>query len=210
MNRINYDKAMQEIIKKEKESGHVPALLLHSCCGPCSSAVLERLTTDFELTVFYYNPNIYPEEEDHKRVEEQERLINAFPAVYPIRFIAGEYIPADFYKTVNGLEKEPEGGSRCLECFRLRLREAAEKAQELHMDYFTTTLTVSPLKNAEVLNALGEEIARDYEGLSFLPSDFKKRNGYKRSCELSAEYDMYRQDYCGCVFSMRERHPDAE
>lgn len=210
MNRINYDKAMQEIIKKEKESGHVPALLLHSCCGPCSSAVLERLTTDFELTVFYYNPNIYPEEEYHKRVEEQERLINAFPAVYPIRFIAGEYIPADFYKTVNGLEKEPEGGSRCLECFRLRLREAAEKAQELHMDYFTTTLTVSPLKNAEVLNALGEEIARDYEGLSFLPSDFKKRNGYKRSCELSAEYDMYRQDYCGCVFSMRERHPDAE
>ncbi|MBQ6362165.1 MAG: epoxyqueuosine reductase QueH [Lachnospiraceae bacterium] len=201
---------MQEIIKKEKESGHVPALLLHSCCGPCSSAVLERLTTDFELTVFYYNPNIYPEEEYHKRVEEQERLINAFPAVYPIRFIAGEYIPADFYKTVNGLEKEPEGGSRCLECFRLRLREAAEKAQELHMDYFTTTLTVSPLKNAEVLNALGEEIARDYEGLSFLPSDFKKRNGYKRSCELSAEYDMYRQDYCGCVFSMRERHPDAE
>ena len=210
MNRINYDKVMQDIIKREKESGQVPALLLHSCCGPCSSAVLERLTPDFELTVFYYNPNIFPEEEYYKRVEEQERLINAFPAVYPIHFMAGEYIPADFYKAVNGLEKEPEGGARCRECFRLRLQEAARKAHELEMDYFTTTLTVSPLKNAAVLNALGEEIARDYEGLAFLPSDFKKRNGYKRSCELSADYDMYRQDYCGCIFSLRERHPETE
>ena len=124
--------------------------------------------------------------------------------------MAGEYIPADFYKAVNGLEKEPEGGARCRECFRLRLQEAARKAHELEMDYFTTTLTVSPLKNAAVLNALGEEIARDYEGLAFLPSDFKKRNGYKRSCELSADYDMYRQDYCGCIFSLRERHPEAD
>ncbi len=200
---------MQEIITKEKESGHVPALLLHSCCGPCSSAVLERLTPDFELTVFYYNPNIYPAEEYYKRVEEQKRLINAFPAVHPIHFVAGDYFPADFHEAVKGLEKEPEGGARCRECFRLRLQEAARTAHELHMEYFTTTLTISPLKNAAVLNALGEEIAEGYEGLSFLPSDFKKRNGYKRSCELSAEYGMYRQDYCGCVFSLRERHPEA-
>ena len=208
MNRINYDKVMQEIIQKEKEPGHVPALLLHSCCGPCSSAVLERLTPDFELTVFYYNPNIWPEEEYYKRVQEQERLIRSFPAVNPIHFLAGEYIPADFYQAAKGLEDAPEGGARCRECFRLRLTEAARKAAELQMDYFTTTLTVSPLKNAEVLNAVGEEIAADYPGLRFLPSDFKKRNGYKRSCELSAEFGMYRQDYCGCIFSYRERHPE--
>lgn len=181
-----------------------PSLLLHSCCAPCSSYVLEYLSDYFEITVFYYNPNIYPEEEYTKRVEEQKHLIANMPTRYPVHLIEGKFDPKEFYDAVRGLEKIPEGGERCHACFQLRLEETARLAAEQHFDYFTTTLTISPLKNAQKLNEIGEALAQEYQIL-WLPSDFKKKNGYKRSVELSAEYGLYRQDYCGCVFSKRER-----
>lgn len=211
-NKINYQKELGKVLSREKE--RIPTLLLHSCCAPCSSYVLEYLAQYFSITVFYYNPNIYPEEEYEKRVEEQRRLIremNAKNRIAPdeiqkqeIRFCAGRFDPQEFYHAVKGLEKIPEGGERCHACFRLRLTEAAKIAKEGNYDYVTTTLTISPLKNAEVLNAIGREAA-DTCGVTWLPSDFKKKNGYRRSVELSAEYGLYRQDYCGCVFSRQER-----
>ncbi len=184
--------------------GRVPTLLLHSCCAPCSSYVLEYLSHFFSITVFYYNPNIYPEEEYFRRVEEQKRLVSEMPLPRPVRFLEGYFDPSEFYEAVRGKEHIPEGGERCLACFRLRLDAAARLAAEQSFDYFTTTLTISPLKNASALNEIGETLAAEY-GARWLPSDFKKRNGYKRSVELSAEYGLYRQDYCGCVFSKRER-----
>ena len=196
---------MEREIQRFEKEGRVPRLLLHSCCGPCSTACMERLTEHFDVTVFYYNPNIYPEEEYLHRVAEQERLIAAFPHTHPLHFMAGEYHPEDFYSAVKGLEKEPEGGARCIRCFELRLRATMEAAREGGFDYFTTTLSISPLKNSEDLNRVGEALAQEMEthDLRYLVSDFKKKNGYARSCELSAEYGMYRQDYCGCVFSLR-------
>ena len=178
--------------------------MLHSCYAPCSSYVLEYLSDYFEITVFYYNPNIYPEEEYCKRVEEQRHLIEQLPARYPIHLIEGHFDPKEFYQAVHGLEHIPEGGERCHACFALRLEETARLAQQRNFDYFTTTLTISPLKNAAKLNEIGEAMAEKY-GLHWLPSDFKKKNGYKRSTELSAEYGLYRQDYCGCVFSKKEQ-----
>ena len=201
--RQNYQKQLEAVIEKNQSEGRVPTLFLHSCCAPCSSYVLEYLSSYFKITVFYYNPNIYPEEEYEKRVEEQQRLIAALPAKYPIRFVTGAYEKERFYEAVRGLEKTGEGGGRCFACFRLRLSEAARLAAEGGYDYFTTTLSISPLKNAEKLNEIGtEEGAR--AGVSYLPSDFKKKNGYKRSIELSADYGLYRQNYCGCVFSLQE------
>ncbi len=187
-----------------------PSLLLHSCCAPCSSYVLEYLSRYFRITVLYYNPNIYPEEEYFRRTEEQQRLIREMPLPNPVQFLEGRFEPAEFYTAIRGLEHIPEGGDRCRACFRLRLDEAARIASERGFDYFTTTLTISPLKNAAALNEIGEALADEY-GVRWLPSDFKKKNGYKRSIELSAEYDLYRQDYCGCVFSKREReHQKAD
>ena len=182
----------------------MPTLLLHSCCAPCSSYVLEYLSQYFAITVFYYNPNIYPEEEYDKRVREQQSFIRCFPAKHPISFVEGDFDQARFYEAVRGLEQEPEGGRRCEVCFRLRLEEAAKMAVQLGMDYFTTTLSISPLKNAQKLNEIGEELSEMYK-IPHLPNDFKKKGGYKRSVELSAEYDLYRQNYCGCVFSKQER-----
>ena len=211
MNNIkrNYQKELEAVLKKlPKEEEKVPTLLLHSCCAPCSSYCLEYLSDYFEITIFYFNPNIYPEEEYRKRVEEQKRLAKELPARHPIHVIEGTYEPKQFYEAVKGLEKIPEGGERCFACFALRLKEAARLASERGFDFFTTTLTISPLKNAEKLNEIGEELAEQY-GVRWLPNDFKKRNGYKRSTELSKEYDLYRQDYCGCIFSYRERHPEA-
>lgn len=202
MNRRNYQKELEKIIERVKSESRVPRLLLHSCCAPCSSYVLEYLSQYFEITVFYYNPNISPAEEYEKRVEEQQHLIASLPAVHPIHFEAGVYEPERFYQVSRGHEKDPEGGERCFLCYRLRLEEAAKLASQGGYDYFTTTLTISPLKNAQKLNEIGEELAGIYQ-VSHLPSDFKKKNGYKRSVELSAEYDLYRQDYCGCVFSRR-------
>ncbi|MGN8799484.1 epoxyqueuosine reductase QueH [Candidatus Merdisoma sp. HCP28S3_D10] len=204
MNKINYQKELDKVIEVLQRQGRVPRLLLHSCCAPCSSYVLEYLSRYFEITVFYYNPNIYPPEEFGKRVEEQKRLIAQLPAEHPISFLDGPYEPERFYEMARGLDQVPEGGERCFKCYRLRLTETAEMARAGKYDYFTTTLSISPLKNAEKLNEIGGQLAKDY-GVDYLYSDFKKRNGYKRSTELSREYGLYRQDYCGCVFSMRER-----
>ena len=177
-------------------------MFLHSCCAPCSSYVLEYLSEYFEITVFYYNPNIYPKEEYLKRVAEQQKLIASMPTKHPVHFLEGDFEEQRYYEAVRGLEKEPEGGGRCQACFRLRLEETAKRAAQMQADYFATTLTISPLKNAAVINEIGEELAGKY-GVSWLPSDFKKKNGFKRSGELSKEYGLYRQDYCGCVFSRR-------
>lgn len=204
MNKINYQKELDKVIEVLQRQGRVPRLLLHSCCAPCSSYVLEYLSRYFEITVFYYNPNIYPPEEFGKRVEEQKRLIAQLPAEHPISFLDGPYEPERFYEMARGLEQIPEGGARCFKCYRLRLSETAEMARAGKYDYFTTTLSISPLKNAEKLNEIGGQLAKDY-GVDYLYSDFKKRNGYKRSTELSREYGLYRQDYCGCEFSAKAR-----
>ena len=178
----------------------MPRLLLHSCCAPCSSYVLEYLSKYFEITLYYYNPNIYPIQEYMKRVKEQEKLISEMKFVHPVLFRTGPYEPDEFFRIAKGLEKVPEGGERCFKCFDLRLREAAKVASAGRYDYFTTTLTISPLKNADKLNEIGEKLAKEYR-VAFLPSDFKKKDGYKRSVQLSEEYGLYRQDYCGCIYS---------
>lgn len=195
---------MENIIDGHKRAGEVPSLFLHSCCAPCSSYVLEYLSEYFKITVFYYNPNIYPDSEYYKRVEEQKYFIEVFPAKNKINFLEGNFDKERFYEISKGFENIPEGGERCFRCYELRLEETARLAAENHMDYFTTTLSISPLKNADKLNEIGQKIADKY-GISYLFSDFKKKNGYKRSTELSKEYNMYRQDYCGCVFSLKER-----
>ena len=207
MNNIkrNYQKELEAVLKKlPKEEEKVPTLLLHSCCAPCSSYCLEYLSDYFEITIFYFNPNIYPEEEYRKRVEEQKRLAKELPARHPIHVIEGTYEPKQFYEAVKGLEKILEGGERCFACFALRLKEAARLASERDFDFFTTTLTISPLKNAAKINEIGEQCPKECNAV-WLPTDFKKKEGYKRSIELSAEYGLYRQDYCDCVFSQRER-----
>ena len=209
MNKRNYQRELDDLIQKLEADGEVPTLLLHSCCAPCSSYVLEYLSQYFKITVLYYNPNIYPESEYRYRAEEQKRFISMLPVKHPISFMEGDYIPKDFYQTVKGLEHIREGGERCFACYRLRLAEAANAAKKSGLDFFATTLTISPLKNAQKLNEIGEELADTYH-VRWLPSDFKKKNGYKRSTELSHEYGMYRQDYCGCVFSLRERHPEIK
>ena len=195
---------MEQIIRQNEREKRVPKLLLHSCCAPCSSYVIEYLSSYFSITVFYYNPNIYPDEEYEKRVKEQKRFIETFPAKYPVDFVSGTFDKERFYETVRGYEQEKEGGERCFRCYRLRLEETAKLASRMQADYFTTTLSISPMKNAAKLNEIGEELAQQYH-VPYLPSDFKKKNGYKRSVELSALYGMYRQDYCGCVFSRQER-----
>ena len=202
MNVINYDKEMQNIIERLGEK--TPRLLLHSCCGPCSSYCLEELDPYFLLTVFYYNPNIDTEEEYVKRQNEQKRFIAEHPWKHPVDLVENEYDKASFGEIAKGREMIPEGGERCFACYRLRLEKTARYAKEHGYDYFATTLTVSPLKNADVLNKIGMELGSRY-GVAFLPTDFKKRNGYVKSVEISKKYDMYRQDYCGCVYSKEER-----
>ena len=205
----NYHAETEDLISAHQARGEVPTLFLHSCCAPCSSYVLEYLSQYFRITVFYYNPNIYPDEEYFHRVKEQQAFINRFPAKHPIDFVEGDFDKEAFYAAVRGLEQLPEGGERCFICYELRLREAAKYARARGMDYFCTTLSISPLKNAEKLNEIGQRLAKEYD-VNYLPSDFKKKNGYKRSVEISREYGMYRQDYCGCVFSMRERREKTE
>ena len=211
MNKINYQKKTDEILESIAGSGAVPTLLLHSCCAPCSSYVLEYLRRYFCITVFYYNPNISFMEEYRKRAAEQKRLIEAYNREkkgYPIEITEGAYESERFLETVRGLEKCPEGGERCFRCYELRLRETAKRAAEGRFDFFCTTLSISPLKNAGKINEIGQALALEY-GVSWLPSDFKKKDGYKRSLELSAEYGLYRQNYCGCAFSVREREGSA-
>ena len=198
MNKINYQKELDKITEKIGEKK--PKLFLHSCCAPCSSYVLEYLTKYFDITLFYFNPNISLEEEYIKRVNEVKRLVAEMPCCKDVKVIEGRYDSREFFEYVKGLENEREGGARCIKCFELRLEETAKLAKENGADYFCTTLTISPLKNAENLNAVGRKMAEKY-GVKWLPSDFKKREGYKRSIELSAEYNLFRQNYCGCIFS---------
>lgn len=202
--KMDYQKELDKIINGLAADESHPKLLIHSCCAPCSSYVLEYLSSYFDITIFYYNPNIYPEDEYIRRVDEQKNLIKAMPLKSSVKFIQGEYFPENFYETVKGYETEPEGGKRCFLCYGMRLKEAAKLAKEKGFDYFTTTLSISPHKNAEKLNEIGEQLAKEY-GVSYLPSDFKKKNGYKRSIELSKEYNLYRQDYCGCIYSKKAR-----
>lgn len=202
--KCNYQKELEKILEKENSGKR---LLLHSCCAPCSSYVLVYLRTFFRITVFYYNPNITFKEEYQKRVEEQKRLIkrlNEQSEGFPIEVVEGCYEPERFLELAKGLEQCPEGGERCKKCFELRLFETAGMAEQGAYDYFTTTLTISPLKNAELLNEVGREAAKCC-GSVFLPSDFKKKNGYQQSVLLSEKYGLYRQDYCGCAFSKAER-----
>lgn len=200
----NYQKELDKIIEEIKTSDKTPSLLLHSCCAPCSSYCLEYLAEYFKITVFYYNPNIFPESEYALRVEEQKRLIKEMKTKNEISFLEIGFNPEEFYAAVKGHEKEKEGGERCFACYRLRLSKTAEEAKKRKFDYFATTLTISPLKNADKLNETGEEEG-EKQGVKHLPSDFKKKNGYKRSTELSKQYGLYRQDYCGCVYSKKER-----
>lgn len=196
----NYQKELEQQINNQQKLGEMPKLLLHSCCAPCSSYVLEYLSPYFHIYDFYYNPNISPKREYEERKEELIRLIKEMELQEKVTFLEGTYEPEKFFEMAKGLEQLPEGGERCFRCYEMRLREVAKLAKEQGVDYFATTLTISPLKNAQKLNEIGERIAKEY-GVAYLPSDFKKKNGYKRSIELSTEYDLYRQNYCGCIFS---------
>ena len=198
---VNYQKKLDKLISEISEKNITPTLLLHSCCAPCSSYVLTYLAEYFKITVFYYNPNIYPESEYAYRVNEVKRLIEELPVKNKISFIEGEYNPDLFFEAVKGLENEEEGGERCFKCYDLRIKEASEIAKKNGFDYYTTTLSISPHKNAEKLNEIGEKYAD--ENTRHLPSDFKKKNGFKESVRLSEKYNLYRQNYCGCVFSKR-------
>ena len=193
------EKELAEIASRSEK----PSLLLHVCCAPCSSYVLEYLSLYFDITLFFCNPNITSENEYSYRVNEVKRLISQMPLEGNVEFSEGKYDTSAFFDIAKGYEKEPEGGERCFRCYELRLRETAEYAKCNNFDYFTTTLSISPYKNAEKLNSIGSSLADEY-GVKYLFSDFKKKNGYKRSIELSAEYDLYRQDYCGCIYSEME------
>ena len=201
--KVNYQKELEKLLKQLGEEQRVPSLLIHSCCAPCSSYVLEYLSEYFMITIFYYNPNIYPESEYTKRILEQQKLIRDMKFRYPVSFLAGKYDKEKFYEMAAGMEDLKEGGARCMKCYELRLAETARQAVAGKFDYFTTTLSISPMKNAQKLNEIGVRVGEEY-GVKYLVSDFKKKNGYKRSIELSKEYGLYRQDYCGCEFSMRQ------
>lgn len=201
--KINFQKELDKLIEKLQEEGKVPSLLLHSCCAPCSTYVIEYLSQYFSVTVFYYNPNISELEEYTKRAEEQKRLISQMPVKHQVAFIEGTYDAGYFNKKIEGLEDCKEGGERCFVCYEMRLRETAKLAKDGGFDYFTTTLSISPLKNSSKLNEIGHRLEIE-TGVEYLLSDFKKKEGYKRSTELSKEYNLYRQNFCGCIFSKNE------
>ena len=198
---FDYQKQLNLLIERHNKEGEVPSLLLHSCCGPCSAYVLEYLSQYFDITLLYYNPNILPVEEYQKRLAAQKQLLEALPTPRPVKMIEGAYEPERFLSAVKGFEGEPEGGSRCTVCFRLRLEEAARLAKELGFSYFSTTLSVSPHKNADTLADICENLSDAYD-VKALPANFKKRGGYQRSVQLARSYNLYRQEYCGCPFSM--------
>lgn len=209
MNKVNYQRELDQIIDRLQKEERVPKLLMHSCCAPCSSYCLSYLAEYFHITIYYYNPNITEQAEYQKRVKEQQRLLGELPVKYPISFVEGAYEPEVFLAMTKGMEQLPEGGGRCFACYELRQRKAAEYAKEHHFDYFTTTLSVSPHKNAAKLNEIGLRLAQEY-GIPYLVSDFKKKGGYLKSIELSAEYHLYRQDYCGCVYSKAAREREKQ
>lgn len=210
MNKKNYNDILNSIIDKIKEDGTCPSLLLHSCCAPCSSAVLKKLSPFFNITIFYYNPNISLKDEYEKRKNEEINFIKelnkskVFKNAHDIKFLDCDYNNKDFFNAVKGYENELEGGKRCKICYKLRLEETAKQAKQNGFEFFSTTLSVSPYKDSEALNDIGKELSEKYD-INYLFSDFKKENGYKNSIELSKEYGLYRQDYCGCVFSLKER-----
>ena len=200
---INYDKILKKELEIIKNNNIVPNILLHSCCAPCSSYVIEYLTNYFNITILYYNPNISPYEEYLKRKKEQIKLINTIPTKNKINILDCDYNNNLYKEQIKGLEQEPEKGARCTICFNLRLEYTAKKSKENNYDYFGTTLTVSPYKNSALINSIGKELSKKYN-IKWLYSDFKKNNGYKRSIELSKEYNLYRQNYCGCIYSKRD------
>ncbi len=204
MNKVNYQKLLDEIIMKNEREDIMPSLLLHSCCAPCSSYTIEYLSQYFSITVLYYNPNISEQAEYEKRKAEQIRLINSMPVKNKVDFLDCRYDSGEFFDIAKGYEDCREGGERCFRCYRLRLEKTARTARDNGFDYFCTTLSISPLKNAQKINQIGYETEKKY-GVAWLPSDFKKREGYKRSIELSKVFDLYRQNYCGCIYSKRER-----
>lgn len=199
---MNYQIELEKILEKEKD--RIPTLLLQVCCAPCSSYVLEYLSSHFQITILYYNPNIMNEEEYQKRLHEVERLIHTMLLANPVTILPCEHEVSEFLKIAKGKEDLKEGGERCYNCYKLRLERTARLAKEHHFDYFGTTLSISPYKNATWLNEIGESLAKEYR-VPYLYADFKKKNGYKRSIELSHVYGLYRQDYCGCIYSKLER-----
>lgn len=200
MNKVNYQKQLDELLRQLPEKESKKKLLLHSCCAPCSSYVLAYLNKYFNITVFYYNPNITNKEEYLKRKQEQIRLISELPAINKINILDADYKPEKFFEISKGLEDCREGGERCFKCYKLRLEATAKAAKENNFDYFCTTLTISPLKNAQKINEIGHMLGDEYQ-IPFLPSDFKKKEGFKKSIELSSQYNLYRQNYCGCIYS---------
>ena len=197
----NYQLKLESILN---EIDSPKKLFLHSCCGPCSSYVIEYLSNYFEITIYYYNPNISEKTEFNKRLEEQKRIVRELPTKYKVDVIEGNFDNDRYEEIIKGLENEPEGGSRCYKCYKLRMEETAKMAKKLGYDYFTTTLSISPYKNANWINEIGEELEKEYD-IKYLYADFKKKNGYKRSIELSRIYNLYRQDYCGCKYSIRNK-----
>ncbi len=204
----NFAKYTDSVIDEITKTGLRKSLLLHVCCAPCSSYVLEYLNKYFDITVYFYNPNIDSEEEYRYRADEEKRLIGEMGLENSVTYTEGKYFPEEFYLAAKGFENEREGGARCAKCFELRLESAAKRALEGNFDYFTTTLSISPLKNSALLNALGKKMSEKY-GVNYLYSDFKKKNGYKRSVELSKKYSLYRQNYCGCSFSKKQAESDG-
>lgn len=204
MKQLTYQQQLDETLAALHSEGRIPTLLLHACCAPCSSYTLEYLNAHFDITVLFYNPNISSEEEYQKRILEEQRFLKEYPFTRPVRFVEGPYEPARFREAVKGLEALPEGGERCYRCYELRLRESAVYAALNGFEYFTTTLSISPHKNARRLNEIGVRLEQEY-GVRYLVSDFKKKNGYRRSIELSERYHLYRQNFCGCAYSRRER-----
>ena len=202
MNR-NYSKELDALIEKNKRENLKPKLMLHACCACCASYVLEYLSEHFEIYLLFYNPNITSVEEYDYRYSELKRLVCEMELSEKVSIVDSDYSPDEFMDRVKGLENEPEGGKRCAVCFKQRLKETARKAVEFSCDYFATTLTISPLKNSSIINSIGESISKDVS-VAYLPSDFKKKNGYKRSIELSKEYNLYRQNFCGCVYSKKD------
>ncbi len=206
---MNYDKLMHEIIDENQKKGLIPRLLLHSCCAPCSSHVIDTLTPYFDITIFYYNPNIEPKEEYEKRKNEEIRFLKEYPAINKLDIIDCDYDSNLYHEAIKGLEHLGERSPRCHKCYYLRLDKTAAKALELGYDYFGTTLTVSPYKDSNKLNEIGKSLSEKYR-LPYLYSDFKKNNGYLHSIELAKKYNLYRQDYCGCIYSKEERELEKQ
>lgn len=201
---MNYQKILDETLKKLELENTTPKLLLHACCAPCSSYILEYLSKYFDITIYYYNPNIYPDTEYQRRINELKRFIKNYKYINKINLIEESYNSDEYYKSVKGFEKLGEKSKRCYKCYEFRMKKACEFAKNNNYDYFTTTLSISPYKNSNWINEIGGNLEKEYN-IKYLYADFKKKNGYKRSLELSREYNLYRQDYCGCVYSKQER-----